>query len=126
MFYVVFSAKKNLLLVKSESDLNLLSEKLESKNLELQKLEEIQKSDIRINQLLDDKGLLREKVSEIETKLVENRKSHLEQVKTIEESREKLKLEFKDLADKIFEQNSKKLSVQNKQGLGSATDSTQR
>ena len=118
LLFVVFRAQKKLLLVQFESDTKLFDERLESKNLELQKLEEIQKkSDERINQLLEDKGLLREKVSEVETKLVENRKSHLEQVKAIEESREKLKLEFKDLADKIFEQNSKRISVQNKQGL---------
>jgi len=57
-------------------------------------------------------------VSQLQTQLEEQNKSMEEKVKLLQNSEEKLKTEFENLANKIFDSNSKKFGEQNKESLG--------
>jgi len=56
--------------------------------------------------------------STLQTKLDEQKNSFEEKIKILQNSEEKLKVEFENLANKIFSENSKKFSEQNKENLG--------
>lgn len=78
-----------------------------------------------INTLGDDKKELQHQVnkdkatiSQLQTQLEEQHKAMEEKVKLLQNSEEKLKIEFKNLASEIFESNSKKFSQQNTENLG--------
>ncbi|PID47179.1 MAG: recombinase RmuC [Proteobacteria bacterium] len=58
-------------------------------------------------------------ISHLKTTLHEQKKSMQNQLDTIKQSEERLKVQFENLANKIFSDNSKKLSEQNKQDLSS-------
>ncbi|MCH2206557.1 MAG: DNA recombination protein RmuC [Lentisphaerales bacterium] len=99
-------------------EIKVLEERLISKEESLERMSGIQNaSDRRIDQLLDEKGSLREKLSELEARLTEERRSSSEKLRILEESRKSLRLEFKELANKILEHNSQKMSAQNKERL---------
>jgi len=78
-----------------------------------------------INTLTDDKKELqiqvnkdKATVSQLQTQLEEQHKAMEEKVKILQNSEEKLKVEFENLATKIFTDNSKKFSEQNQKDLG--------
>lgn len=78
-----------------------------------------------INTLADDKKELQIQVnkdkgivSQLQTQLEEQHKAMEEKVKLLQNSEEKLKVEFENLATKIFTDNSKKFSEQNQESLG--------
>jgi DNA recombination protein RmuC len=78
-----------------------------------------------INTLTDDKKELQTQVnqdkatvSQLQTQLEEQNKSMEEKVKLLQNSEEKLKTEFKNLATEIFDNNSKKFSEQNQETIG--------
>ncbi len=78
-----------------------------------------------INTLTDDKKELLSQVnqdkatiSQLQTQLEEQHKAMEEKVKLLQNSEEKLKVEFENLATKIFTDNSKKFSEQNQKDLG--------
>ncbi len=56
--------------------------------------------------------------STLQTKLDEQKNSFEEKIQILQNSEEKLKVEFENLANKIFSENSKKFSEQNKESLG--------
>ncbi|WP_375724103.1 DNA recombination protein RmuC [Arcobacter sp. KX21116] len=65
-------------------------------------------------QVNKDKGI----VSQLQTQLEEQHKAMEDKVKLLQNSEEKLKVEFENLATKIFTDNSKKFSEQNQKDLG--------
>ena len=78
-----------------------------------------------INTLGDDKKELQSQVnkdkatvSQLQTKLEEQHKAMEEKVKLLQNSEEKLKAEFKNLATEIFDKNSKRFSEQNQESIG--------
>lgn len=59
-----------------------------------------------------------EVVAELEARLETERSSHNEKLKTLEQAREQLKQEFQNLANRIFDEKSKRFSENNKENLG--------
>ena len=67
---------------------------------------------------LQSSNLNKEKIiSELETTIEKDREMNHEKLQILEEAKEKLSLEFQNLGNKIFEDKSKKFTVQNKENL---------
>ena len=70
---------------------------------------------VKLQETLKEKetqnAVLEERVKNLST-------THDEKIKLLQESKDQLKLEFQDLAQKILESNSKKFSTQNQESLG--------
>ncbi len=91
--------------ITSDTRQNEIKEELEqSKNINDNYNEEIKNNKILISQL--------------QTQLEEQNKSMEEKLKLLQNSEEKLKIEFKNLATEIFDNNSKKFSEQNQESIG--------
>ena len=61
--------------------------------------------------------LLQAKLSEMETRLEDERKNAAEKLTLMQEAREQLKLEFQNVANKIFEDKSRKFTEQNRENI---------
>src|SRR5210317_1943118 len=61
--------------------------------------------------------LLQTRMSELETRLEDERKNAEEKLSLLQEAREQLKLEFQNVANKIFEDKSQKFTDQNKENI---------
>jgi DNA recombination protein RmuC len=61
--------------------------------------------------------LLQTKLSELETRLEDERKSAEEKLGLLQEAREQLKMEFQNVANKIFEDKSRKFTEQNRENI---------
>jgi DNA recombination protein RmuC len=122
--------KKNMVL---DTQNRLYSEQIQSKDFALIRMEEQTKSlnETNTNQSKELEELTNKLstltqtntqdktiISELQTKLQEQTKSASEKLELLKENEEKLKIEFKNLANEIFDNNSKKLTEQNKQNLG--------
>lgn len=59
-----------------------------------------------------------EVVAELEARLETERNSHKDKLKTLEQAREQLTQEFQNLANRIFDEKSKRFSENNKENLG--------
>lgn len=57
-------------------------------------------------------------LAELKTRLDAERRAHADKLKALEDAREQLKIEFQNLANKIFEEKSAKFSQANQEGLG--------
>ena len=66
-----------------------------------------------------EKTTLHTRLSELETRLEDERKSGEEKLTLLQEAKEQLKMEFQNVANKIFEEKSQKFTVQNKENLDS-------
>ena len=67
---------------------------------------------------LQSNNLNKEKIiSELETTIEKDREMNHEKLQILEEAKEKLSLEFQNLGNKIFDDKSKKFTVQNKENL---------
>jgi len=91
---------------------NSQTQRIEELKAELQGLKTINED--YNEQVKNDKS----EISQLQTKLKEQNKSMEEKVKLLQNNEEKLKLEFENLATKIFTDNSKKFSEQNQENLG--------
>ena len=60
---------------------------------------------------------MRTRLSELETRLEDERKNAGEKLVLLQEARDQLKLEFQNVANKIFEDKSQKFTVQNKENI---------
>jgi DNA recombination protein RmuC len=122
--------KKNMVL---DTQNKLYSEQVQSKDFALIRMEEQSKSlketnenqskeleeiTTKLSNLVETNTQDKTIISELQTKLQEQTKSANEKLELLKENEEKLKIEFKNLANDIFENNSKKLTEQNKQNLG--------
>ena len=103
-------------LVIGSSAVWFLSVKALQKNLEIKLNEldsvndEIKFKDDEVNKLTNENAVLNERL----TNLISTNE---EKIKNLQENKEQMKLEFKDLADKILEKNSEKFSTQNQESL---------
>ena len=70
-------------------------------------LDEAQRENIR----------LQTRMSELETRLEDERKSGAEKLALLQEARDQLKLEFQNVANKIFEDKSQKFTEQNRENI---------
>jgi DNA recombination protein RmuC len=61
--------------------------------------------------------LLQTRMSELETRLEDERKNAEEKLSLLQEARDQLKLEFQNVANKIFEDKSQKFTEQNKENI---------
>ncbi len=61
--------------------------------------------------------LLQTRMSELDTRLEDERKNAGEKLVLLQEAREQLKLEFQNVANKIFEDKSQKFTEQNKENI---------
>lgn len=69
---------------------------------------------------LQSNNLNKEKfISELETTIEKDRETNLQKLAILEDAKEKLSLEFQNLGNKIFEEKSKKFTIQNKENLES-------
>jgi DNA recombination protein RmuC len=64
-----------------------------------------------------ENSALQAKLSELETRLEDERRNTEEKLTLLKEAREQLKMEFQNLANKIFEDKSQKFTDQNKENL---------
>ena len=64
-----------------------------------------------------DNAQLQARISEVETRHTEERKSYEEKLAMLLEAREQLKMEFQNVANKIFEEKSLKFTEQNRENI---------
>jgi len=64
-----------------------------------------------------ENSVLQAKLSELETRLEDERRSSEEKLTLLKEAREQLKMEFQNVANKIFEDKSQKFTDQNKENI---------
>jgi len=72
------------------------------------------------NYELQSNNLIKEKfISELETTIEKDRENNIQKLAILEDAKERLSLEFQNLGNKIFEDKSKKFTIQNKENLES-------
>jgi DNA recombination protein RmuC len=64
-----------------------------------------------------ENGVLQAKLSELETRLEDERRNAEEKLVLLQEARDQLKLEFQNVANKIFEDKSQKFTDQNRENI---------
>jgi DNA recombination protein RmuC len=90
----------------------------EEKNVRIAALEEaLQQRTAALAASEADNTVLKTKLAELETRLSEERKNAAEKISLLTEAKEQLKLEFQNIANKIFEDKSKKFTDENKRNL---------
>jgi DNA recombination protein RmuC len=90
----------------------------EEKNVRLADLEEVLQHKITaLTTSAADNTVLKTRLAEIETRLEEERKNAAEKIGLLTEAREQLKLEFQNIANKIFEDKNKRFTDENKRTL---------
>jgi len=90
----------------------------EGKNARLAELENtIQKGESALAANQAESTALKTRLSEVETLLKEERKHAAEKITLLTEAKEQLKLEFQNIANKIFEDKGQKFTVENKKNL---------
>lgn len=124
VWLVGFKSLKN----RYESELHLLKDEFDRQRESLNELnnqkatllERVrgleQKTD-SFNKLLEENTNSKSKIVQLETMLDKERQMSNEKLRLLEENKEHMKLEFKELADKILTSNSEKFSTQNKESL---------
>ncbi len=71
---------------------------------------QLESETIKSNTLMNENGVLKERINGINEK-------NQEKIELLEKNKEQMKLEFKELADKILESNSQKFSLQNQESI---------
>ena len=98
----------------------VLQERLQSRQFEIQKLQkEIQHSHLNLQEAIEKNTSLRESVSRLETQLGEEHNQNHEKVQLLENARERMSLEFKNLANEILDQKGKAFTDSNKENIES-------
>lgn len=96
----------------------ILQERLQSRELAIQKLEQqAQKEQGDLLEANEKNASLRELISRLETQLTEERSQNQEKIQLLENAREKMSLEFKNLANEILEQKGKAFTENNKENI---------
>ncbi len=100
--------------------IDVLKERLQSRQLEIEKLQnDSQSINSDFQQVTEKNSLLRESVSRLETQLAEERSQNQEKIQLLENAREKMSLEFKNLANDILEQKGRAFTDSNRQNIES-------
>ena len=100
-----------------ENERKSVSELNSQKATLLERLRGLEQKSAKFDQLLEENGNSRSKIAQLETMIEKERQMSHEKLRLLEENKEHMKLEFKELADKILESNSEKFSTQNKDTL---------
>ena len=109
-----------------ESVLELTADKKGLETLLIEKDKSIESIESQLSEVksenyeLQSNILSKEKlISELNTTIDKDREANLQKLQILEEAKEKLSLEFQNLGNKIFEDKSKKFTIQNKENLES-------
>ncbi len=105
---------------KSDSikDIAAMEERIRSLEGNIQSLKnDIDKADRKRSEIETEKLQLEKNISALETTVQKERQQTEEKIKLLNEAKEKLTTEFKNIANEIFEDKSKKFSEKNKEGL---------
>ena len=124
VWLVGFRSLKN----RHENEISLLKDEYEKQkerayelNNQKATLEErvrgLEQKSAKFEQLLDEYTHAQSRIVQLETTLDKERQMSIEKLRLLEENKEHMKLEFKELADKILTSNSEKFSTQNKDTL---------
>ncbi len=109
------SQEKNNLL---NEEVRLLSDKLSASEEKVKQIlileSNLTQEKSKIAELAEEKQINLAKIAELETTISKDRKSFDEKLNLLEDSKDKMSAEFKNLAHKIFEDNSKKFKDENK------------
>jgi len=70
-----------------------------------------------LEKAMQENTLLQTKLSELETRLEDERRNAEEKLALLQEAREQLKMEFQNVANKIFEDKSQKFTEQNRENI---------
>ncbi|MBN2829320.1 MAG: DNA recombination protein RmuC [Candidatus Cloacimonetes bacterium] len=103
--------QKNEALKEATTQLVAKNERIEQLLKELEKLNE------KIDAFQKENSSIKEQLARTLTTLDEEKKQTIEKLKLLEDSKEKLKLEFENLANKIFDAKSEKLTSTSKESL---------
>ncbi|MFA6294181.1 MAG: DNA recombination protein RmuC, partial [Victivallales bacterium] len=104
----------------SGRDLVAMEERLKAaENLNVGFRRELEKADQIRDELENRKIQLEKSISTLETTVQKDRQQTEEKIKLLNEAKERLTAEFKNLANEIFDDKSKKFKEQNKEGLDS-------
>ena len=123
-FFYLFRSVKN----RYESELYELKEAYEAERQNsseaqkhnavlAEKLRGIEMQNARYETLVQEGSEAKNRVTQLETLLEKEREYAREKLQLLDENKEQMKLEFKELADKILENNSQKFSTQNSETL---------
>ena len=112
-------------LVADKDQLHTQLRELETQNQDLEKkwavsqhqLTQLEISENKVKTLHDENLRFQKKITELETRNVEERKKTEEKVELLHTAREELKNQFKSLASDIFDEKGKKFSDQNQEKL---------
>lgn len=111
--------------IENENNVKLLELEKEKSQLEerVKRIGEMELQTSKLNESLESKNSetteLVKKIAELETSIEQERKSAVEKLKLLEESKEELKNEFKNLSNEILEEKSKKFTETNKENIDS-------
>lgn len=109
--------------IENENNEKVLSLEKEKSQLEerVKRIGEMESQILKLNDELDAKKNenteLVKRIAELETAIEQERKSADEKLKLLEESKEELKNEFKNLSNEILEEKSKKFTETNKENI---------
>jgi DNA recombination protein RmuC len=127
---LLFLAGKNKQIVELKGELQRLGEEAAALRdklaIETVRRAAAEEKSSRVSVLEEDLGktkqentTLQTRLSELETRLEEERKNAEEKLVLLQEAKEQLKMEFQNVANKIFEDKSQKFTDQNKENLDS-------
>jgi DNA recombination protein RmuC len=119
--------------LKIQEELQLIKEENQTLKIDLSQQNEYkQNTQARVQELKDDLDIQKDtnfnlnnelsdakvKISQIKTQLEEQQTNLQDRIKDMQENEEKLKIQFKNLASEILDNNSKKFKEQNSESLG--------
>ncbi len=112
-----YEAQIELLKDEFELERGRVSELNSQKATLVERLRGLESKTEKFDELLETYTNSKSKIAQLETMLDKERQMSAEKLALLEENKEHMKLEFKELADKILESNSEKFSTQNKDTL---------
>jgi len=103
---------------KASTEIPALNERVEARETRISELTgSLSEAEKKSDELNTVNTALKENIAVLETKLTEERKMTNEKLKLLQESKEKLSEAFKNLANEIFEDKSKKFKEENKSSI---------
>ncbi|GAB4221890.1 MAG: DNA recombination protein RmuC [Francisella sp.] len=129
--YKIDKQEELIFLKSKESTFNALLNQEKQKSIELkeeslQRIEEL-KSELKaerdkVSKYIEEIQLYKSQIAKLETQLTEQNNSLKEQINLLQNSEAKLKIEFENLANKIFDVSAQKITEQNQQNLNNVLE----
>ena len=96
----------------------VLRERLQAREQGIQRLQDAHSQQLASLQSgAEEIATLREKISHLETRIAEEQSQHEEKIGLLENAREKMSLEFRNLANEILEQKGKVFTESNRENI---------